>query len=517
MLCHVAQLRHSQSGQTFHRPASGATSIGLQGNKRAVATHYTCCSEQSVDCRPMLYARQGARYAVLRSRQWRPSTRRQQSLLTLAIETSCDDTCVAILEKEDGTTHGTSAGHLKNQATLHFHEKITAANRGHGGVHPLEALESHSSNLSTLVQRSLHHLPEASSTTPPTYRLVQDDGTLKRKPDFISATRGPGMRSNLRVGLDTAKGLATAWQIPLIGVHHMQAHALTPRLVHALFLPQSNESTPTQPAMPFLTLLISGGHTMLVHSQALTSHTILANTLDTAIGDCLDKAGRSILPSALLSTLPETSYGKHLSTYAFPTESTFTTHPLPTTRQHEIHPFPNPYTWTLPHPLAHNQTAAFSFASLPSAITTILTRHPNMPEPERIHLARTTLSHAFTHLTSRLILSLKSLSSSPSSSSPPPSDAQPPLTTIVVSGGVASNLYLRYFLRSVLDARGYAHIKLIFPPVELCTDNAAMVAWAGMEMFEAGWRSSLTCDVKRRWGMGKGEDWGGSGSGSGSG
>lgn len=458
----------------------------------------------------MLHARQGTRHALLRSQRWRPRVRHQRPLLTLAIETSCDDTCVAILEKEDGTTHNTSAEQLKHQATIHFNEKITAANNGYGGVHPVEALESHSFNLSTLVQRSLQHLPDASSTTPLTQRLVQNDGKFKRKPDFISATRGPGMRSNLRIGLDTAKGLATAWQIPLIGVHHMQAHALTPRLVHALSQP--NQPTPPKPAFPFLTLLISGGHTMLMHSQTLTSHTILANTLDTAIGDCLDKAGRTILPSSLLSTLPDTSYGKHLSTYAFPTPSTFTAHPLPTTRQHEMHPFPNPYPWTLPHPLAHTHTPAFSFASLPSAITRILSSNPHMPTPERIHLARTVLSHAFTHLTSRLLLCLRQLSPPLSTTNKISQSTinKTPLrtpTTLVVSGGVASNLYLRYFLRTVLDARGYGHIELIFPPVELCTDNAAMIAWAGMEMYEAGYRSSLNVGVRRKWPMDGDGDW----------
>ncbi|KAM3419442.1 hypothetical protein BST61_g5368 [Cercospora zeina] len=188
----------------------------------------------------------------------------RRRLTTLAIESSCDDTSVAVLEQASHTLD------------VHFHEKITANNDAYNGIHPLVALHSHRAHLALLVQKALSASP--------------------RRPDFIAATRGPGMRSNLATGLDTAKGLAVGLGVPFLGIHHMQAHTLTPRLVHAMEAPL----IAPEPAFPFLTILVSGGHTMLIDSCALTEHSILAETGDIALGDCLDKAARAILPTDLL-------------------------------------------------------------------------------------------------------------------------------------------------------------------------------------------------------------------------
>lgn len=111
--------------------------------------------------------------------------------MTLAIETSCDDTSVAIVEK--GVHHGSTV------ARLHFHKKVTSNNHVFQGVHPLLTLKSHQENLADLVAEAIEHLPSHEGT--------------RRLPDFVSVTRGPGMRSNLMCGLDTAKGLAVAWQV----------------------------------------------------------------------------------------------------------------------------------------------------------------------------------------------------------------------------------------------------------------------------------------------------------------
>lgn len=111
--------------------------------------------------------------------------------MTLAVETSCDDTSVAIVEKgvHDGNT----------VARLHFHKKVTSNNHAFQGVHPLLTLKSHQENLADLVAEAIEHLPNHEGA--------------RRLPDFVSVTRGPGMRSNLMCGLDTAKGLAVAWQV----------------------------------------------------------------------------------------------------------------------------------------------------------------------------------------------------------------------------------------------------------------------------------------------------------------
>jgi N6-L-threonylcarbamoyladenine synthase len=132
--------------------------------------------------------------------------------MTLAIETSCDDTSVAIVEKN--AKHGCAG------ATIHFHKKVTSNNTEYQGVHPLVSLRSHQENLASLVSEAIRHLPpKDTSHTPKNGELHEEHGSImvdlveKRLPDFISVTRGPGMRSNLFTGLDTAKGLAVAWQV----------------------------------------------------------------------------------------------------------------------------------------------------------------------------------------------------------------------------------------------------------------------------------------------------------------
>jgi len=421
-------------------------------------------------------------------------TQQRRKLLTLAIETSCDDTCVAILSRS--CRHGVPGPDGPQRAQLHFHEKITARNTGHGGIHPIEALDSHRSSLAKLIDKSLRHLPVTSAATNNGENILTTDGDVKQKPDFISVTRGPGMRSNLSCGLDTAKGLATAWQIPMVGVHHMQAHTLTPRLVHAMAqkdesISTSENDTRLKPAFPFLTLLISGGHTMLVHSHSLLQHSILASTLDVAIGDTLDKCGRIILPDSIKSTTTDTAYGKYLSRYAFATPASFADWPIPSRRSDETDKPPNKYGWALQSPLSQTRDLAFSFAGIASRISSLMTTRSSSPtDDERLLLARSALGVSFEHLASRTVIALEALRSSGTA-----------IPTLVVSGGVAANDFLRWFLRETLDARGFGHVDLVFPPVELCTDNAAMIAWAGLEMFEAGYTTDVGCNAIRKWSM----------------
>src|ERR1700760_1495911 len=135
-----------------------------------------------------------SRLALLRlsSRRLKPDRVVQRTILTLAIESSCDDTSVAIVEKNG------------SKAVLHFNEKITANNAHLRGIHPIVALESHEENLANLVQKAMHHLPSLTSGVDVANRITHRDKLL---PNFISVTRGPGMRSNLSTGLSTAKGL----------------------------------------------------------------------------------------------------------------------------------------------------------------------------------------------------------------------------------------------------------------------------------------------------------------------
>ena len=232
---------------------------------------------------------------------------------------------MAVLEYRDGY-HGLDR--CRPIASLHFHEKITCDSNKYAGVHPMIAQDSHQRNLAKLVAKALETL-STTSEEQKAGRLIADRPaealasavdskgrcTLKCRPDLIAVTRGPGLRSCLATGLDTAKGLSVAWQVPLIGVNHMIAHALTPRLVSAL---KKRRYEDTEPAFPFLSLLVSGGHTLLTHSKSIIDHEILAETKDIAIGDCLDKIARALLPSRLLAHSSDTMYGRLLETYAFP-------------------------------------------------------------------------------------------------------------------------------------------------------------------------------------------------------
>jgi len=406
----------------------------------------------------------------------------RRHLLTLAIESSCDDTSVAILEKDQNAC-----------AKLHCHEKVTSDNLAYKGVHPIVALESHEQNLATLVNDALQSLP-FQDTPAPSGSTVHVRGDVRQKPDFVTVTRGPGMRSNLSTGLNTAKGLAVAWQVPLVAVNHMQAHALTPRLVHAL---NSAEPAPSKPAFPFLSLLVSGGHTMLIRSQSLTEHPTLASTVDIAIGDCIDKIARHVLPQEVLDTSKSTMYGPILEQFAFPSGAADYKYTPPGSRQEEIMPRTSEYGWSITAPFAESRALKYSFVGIDSTVRRIVeTAKQPMIIDERRALAKVAMQVAFEHLASRVVLALQQIS--PTSVR---HTANSSINTLVISGGVAANAFLRHLLRAFLDVRGYSRIELVFPPLDLCTDNAAMIAWTGMEMFEAGYESELGCQALRKWSL----------------
>ncbi|KAJ6001842.1 hypothetical protein N7499_002293 [Penicillium canescens] len=414
----------------------------------------------------------------------------RRGLLTLAIETSCDDTSVAIVEKTKK-----AAG---DAAKIHFLENITADTRAHRGIHPIIALESHQEHLANLVQKALKYLPESKIGD----GLKLADGSRRRIPDFISATRGPGMRSNLSVGLDTGKALSAAWQIPMVGVHHMQAHLLTPRLVSCM--ENENETsaetqlpTPTiSPEFPFLSILVSGGHTILVHSTGLTEHKIIAISEDIAIGEALDKSARDILPTELLQEANSTMYGKTLEQFVFPGgKADFSDYRAPETRGQELTTRQNKWGWYITTPFANTRTLQFSFSSVSSMVGKIIQKKDGeMSTEERIDLGREAMRVSFEHLASRTVMALEMLR-------PRGTADRDQVKTLVVSGGVAANRFLMGVLRSFLDVRGFQDIKVVAPPVKLCTDNAAMIGWAGIEMFEAGWRSDLSGRPVRKWSL----------------
>ncbi|KAH7162687.1 glycoprotease family protein [Dactylonectria estremocensis] len=456
----------------------------------------------------------------------------RRPLVTLAIETSCDDTGVAVLR------------HTPQSTELLFDERISSDNRAFRGIHPLVAVRGHSEALAPLVRRALAALPDADSDADageaPTRSssFSAPNGSQKRVPDLVAVTRGPGMRSNLGVGLDMAKGLAVAWGVPLMGVHHMQAHALTPRLARALGMSMGEgeattlvdsedsklanteeESTDSQlagPHFPFLSLLVSGGHTQLVHSAGLTEHSLVATTGDIAVGNLLDQTARDILPADVFEASDHVMYGRLLEAFAFPppdggsgsgsgsgSDPTASSGSRPSSvtaaydavftpaasRAAEMTPVPTGYEWTVPLPFRQSRKLAFSFSSIYTDVHNIAASSSFMDISERRALAQHTMMAAFTHLAGRLCLALED---------------RPELRTartLVVAGGVASNRFLMHVLRRTLAARGFGDMSIIAPPIELCTDNAAMIAWAGMEMFQAGYESELSITGIGRWPM----------------
>lgn len=264
-----------------------------------------------------------------------PNTYQRRTILTLGIETSCDDTSVAVLEVNDEPAGDEKSASSAPSAILHFHERKTSNSTAFEGIHPAIAARSHPLFLKPIVDRALAEgLPDIGTDTPTADQLANaipikclQPGTVKwkQKPDLIAVTRGPGMTSSLGAGLGVAQGLSSAFQIPLIGVHHMLGHAWTPGLCTALGFrdrPQSGFGTVSGTAgpseFPSYSLLVSGGHTMLVYSHSPSCHRILTNTLDMAVGDALDKAGRMILPDRIVKECSHTSYGALLEDFAFP-------------------------------------------------------------------------------------------------------------------------------------------------------------------------------------------------------
>ncbi|KAG2021819.1 hypothetical protein GB937_004367 [Aspergillus fischeri] len=409
-----------------------------------------------------------------------------------------DDTSVAIVEKNDRCRDVS--------ARIHFLENVTADTREYRGIHPILALESHQENLAKLVDKALTHLPSVSEDGEDTSKLMKlSDGSQRRKPDFVSATRGPGMRANLFTGLDTAKGLSVAWQVPFVGVHHMQAHLLTPRLVSAMNRARqgtdvASTNPPLTPEFPFLSILVSGGHSMLVESTSITDHTIMASTADIAIGESLDKAAREILAPSVLNEAKTTMYGKLLEQFAFPNGSAdWSSYCAPKTRGEELIKQPSPWGWTLTSPFANTRQLQFSFSFLPSMINKLMgakkTAGKDVSDEERVALAREAMRVCFEHLGSRTIIALEELQQKARNK------GVPDVKTLVISGGVAANRFLMAVLRSFLDVRGFGHVEIVAPPPYLCTDNAAMIGWAGIEMFEAGFSTDLGGRALRKWAL----------------
>ncbi|KAF4620405.1 hypothetical protein D9613_000580 [Agrocybe pediades] len=347
----------------------------------------------------------------------------------LAIESSADDTCAAVVN---------SSRRILANVVIKQH----AVHEEFGGIYPMSAINSHQQNMPYAIRRAL------------------DDSRLDivKDIDGIAFTRGPGMPGCLSVGMNAAKSLAAALKKPLIGVHHMQGHALTSTLT----------SWPNEPKYPFLTLLISGGHTLLLLAKSNRLFEILATTRDESVGRTFDKVSK-------LLGLKWTNLGPGDALEKFCAEEIEVDHP-------SVPPFPRPL---------HGQLS-YSFSAFHSHVTNFMNEHGGHEKVDiltRRALARAFQTAAVGHLEEKLILGIDLCKSK-----------NIHIADIVVSGGVASNQYLRKRLVSCLaEYDRHTSYHLSFPPPHLCTDNAVMIAWASMHRFLANESDPYSIELRPKW------------------
>lgn len=324
----------------------------------------------------------------------------------LGIESSCDETGVALFDSERGLL----AHALHSQVAMHAE---------YGGVVPELASRDH-------IRRAL----------PLTRRVLTEAGCALSDLDGIAYTQGPGLAGALLVGASIAGGLGMALGIPTIGVHHLEGHLLSPRL-----------SDP-KPDFPFIALLVSGGHTQLMRVDGVGRYQRLGETLDDAAGEAFDKTaqllGLGYPGGPAIARLAESG---------------------------------DAYRYKLPRPMLNSGDLDFSFAGLKTAVLT-LTRREGLERAADI-------AAAF-QLAAVDVLAEKSLSALAASG----------LKRLVVAGGVGANRCLRQRLDAEAGRHGCA---VYYPPLDLCTDNGAMIAYAGALRLNAAKPADGRFSVRPRW------------------
>jgi N6-L-threonylcarbamoyladenine synthase len=331
--------------------------------------------------------------------------------LILGIESSCDETAVAVIDGA-GATLGARivAQRIASQDEAH---------RPFGGVVPEIAARAHAETLAPMVGA-----------------VLSDAGLTLADMDAIAATAGPGLIGGVMVGLVTGKALAMAAAKPLIAVNHLEGHALSARL--------------TDPALhfPYLLLLASGGHCQILEVRGLGQYRRLATTIDDALGEAFDKTAKIIGLG-----FPGGPAVERLARSG------------------------DPRAVPLPRPLLGSAEPHFSFAGLKSAVM--------RAKQTGIH-ADADIAAAFQQAAIDCVVDRTRRALG----------AAGPVTALVVAGGVAANAALRAALATLADETGLA---LVAPPPALCTDNAAMIGWAGAERFAAGLIDSLDALARPRW------------------
>ena len=335
-------------------------------------------------------------------------------MLVLGLETSCDETGVALYDSERGLLADT----LFSQIDLH---------RAYGGVVPELASRDH-------VKRML-----------PLIRQVLDEaGRTAQDIDAIAYTAGPGLVGALLVGASCAQALAFAWEIPALGVHHMEGHLLAPML----------EEQP--PQFPFVALLVSGGHTQLVRVDGIGRYALLGESLDDAAGEAFDKTAKML--GLVYPGGPEIA---------------------------RLAEFGQPGRFVFPRPMTDRPGLDFSFSDLKTfALNTWQQQRTGGETDEQV---RCDIALAFQQavvetLTIKCKRALK----------------QTHLKNLVIAGGVSANQSLRAGLEKMLKELGG---QVFYARPRFCTDNGAMIAYAGCQRLLAGQQDGPAIGVQARWPM----------------
>ena len=329
--------------------------------------------------------------------------------LILGIESSCDETGIALYHLEQGLL----AHALHTQVAMH---------NEYGGVVPELASRDHIRRVLPLVRK-----------------VAKDAECGMDDIDAIAYTQGPGLSGALLVGASIGCALAYALGVPAIGVHHLEGHLLSPLL-----------SDPA-PEFPFVALLVSGGHTQLMRVDGVGRYTLLGETLDDAAGEAFDKSakllGLGYPGGAILSALAQRG---------------------------------TPGRFRLPRPMLHSGDLDFSFSGLKTAVLT-LTRQHELEEQTKADIAHATQAAIVDVLAHKALAALK----------------QTGLRQLVVAGGVGANVQLRTQLDQAAHKHGY---RVFYPDLEFCTDNGAMIAFAGaLRLQQQDGKRDYRFDVKPRW------------------
>lgn len=310
--------------------------------------------------------------------------------------------------------------------------------RAFGGVVPEIAARAHIDHLHTLI------------------RAAMDDARLSYNDlDGVAATAGPGLIGGVMVGMIAGKAIAAARNIPFMAVNHLEGHALTPRLT---------TKGPGQIEFPYLLLLVSGGHTQILVAEGVGQYKLWGSTLDDAAGECFDK-------SAKLMGLPYPG-GPQIQKIAAECSNS--------AKAHERFP--------LPAPMKGRKELDFSFSGLKTAVRQHVEALPpgDLDRDDIAALACALQNTVADVIADRAQRAFTRFEKSYSPKTP----------TLVLSGGVAANTAIRARLETLCEKHGY---RAYAPPMELCGDNAAMIAWAGLERLQNGLTDQLDFKARPRW------------------